>query len=75
MLPENLSLLFPVFTLRGGVGGGRLPRPPSQRALERRVVMKEAIDFLADFKEEVVFIPALLRVSGLGSALSQTCGL
>lgn len=37
--------------------------------------MKEAIDFFADFKEEAFFIPSLLWISGLGSALSQTCGL
>lgn len=69
--PVSFSLPFSVFNVvRGGLLG-----PPSQRALERRVVMKEAIDFFVDFKGEAFFIPSPLWVSGLGSALGQTCGL
>lgn len=71
MLPQNLS----PFSRSLPLGGGQIAKAPSQRALERRAVMKEAIDFFADFKEEAFFMPPLLWISGLGSALSQTCGL
>lgn len=50
MLPQNLSPFSRSLPL--GEGVGQIGKAPSQCALERRVVMKGAIDFFADFKEE-----------------------
>lgn len=53
----DTALFHPVSFSRSvfNVGRGGLAQPPSQRALERRAVMKEAIDFFVDFKEGKLF--------------------